>query len=516
MRRLLLVPLLLLVAAPGTAEAARFSLGIHKGADPNAVARQVEAVSGHPVTRIGSFALSVRARHAGALGSVKGVSWVEREHPSRRLSFTPNDPLAARQWYLSRIHAFDSWPQFPALEPVRVAILDSGVDSTHPELQDQIVEGRSLRRQLLGQRHERPRHVRRRRDRSSAEQRPGHRGRRLPGRAPDRQDRALGRDDLARRRSSRDPLGGRSRRSRHQHELRRRSRPARSEPGHVFAPRGRGRPVRGRPGRARRGGGRERGRRAGRAVGLRRLSGSAAARPRRQLDRARRDRADLLEPRRPLQRHRCARRGDPLHAAPCADRERATRLPPSGVLGLRADRVPPRRGHVVLGAARLGRSRAPLRVVPVAAGRPGLEPPHALGRGCECRHGLHSVPGRPRRDDRLGPARHRERPGCSRQPAPGGGSLRGERPGRERRLAVGAQGPADPRHDRLLGRPSGRLQGPLARWAADRREAPRPSRARTRTSSSGSRARRPFAPQSPTAASSPASRRLRAPGKRSA
>ena len=86
---------------------------------------------------------------------------------------------------------------------------------------------------------------------------------------------------------------------------------------------------------------------------------------------ARRDRAGLLEPRRPLQRHRGARRGDPLHAAGRADGELATWLHPSGVLGLRADRVPPRRGHVVLGAARLGRSRAPLRVVPVAAGRPG-------------------------------------------------------------------------------------------------------------------------------------------------
>ena len=315
MRRLLLVPLLLLVAAPGTAQAARFSLGIHKGADPNAVARHVEAVSGHPVTKIGSFALSVRARHAGALGSVKGVSWVEREHPSRRLSFTPNDPLAARQWYLSRIHAFDSWPQFPALDPVRVAILDSGVDTTHPELQDQVIEGRAFVASdwdsdtnghgtfVAGE------------IAAALNNGQGIAGVGFSGRPPDRQDRALGRDDLARRRSSRDPLGGRSRRSRHQHELRRCSRPARSEPGHVFASRGRGRPVRGGQGRARRGGGRERGRRAGRAVGLRRVSGSAAARRRRQLDRARRDRAELLEPRRPLQRHRCARRGDPLHAA---------------------------------------------------------------------------------------------------------------------------------------------------------------------------------------------------------
>jgi len=144
MRRLLLVPLLLLVAAPSTAQAARFSVGINKGSDPDAVARRVEAVSGHPVTRIGSFALSVRARHPGALGSVNGVSWIERSRPSRQLAFTPNDPLASRQWYLNRIHAFDSWPQFPALEPVRVAVLDSGVDFTHPELEDQIADGHSF------------------------------------------------------------------------------------------------------------------------------------------------------------------------------------------------------------------------------------------------------------------------------------------------------------------------------------------------------------------------------------
>ena len=75
---------------------------------------------------------------------MNGVSWVERARPSRRLSFTPNDTLAPRQWYLNRIHAFDSWPQFPALEPVRVAVLDSGIDSAHPELQNQIVDGRSF------------------------------------------------------------------------------------------------------------------------------------------------------------------------------------------------------------------------------------------------------------------------------------------------------------------------------------------------------------------------------------
>ena len=144
MRRIFFVTLLLLVAAPSSAQAARFSVGIQRGSEANAVARRVQAVTGHAPTKIGSFALSVQAHDAGPLRSVTGVSWVERARPSRRLAFSPNDPLAVRQWYLGRIHAFDAWPQFPSLEPVRVAVLDSGVDSGHPELQNQIVDGRSF------------------------------------------------------------------------------------------------------------------------------------------------------------------------------------------------------------------------------------------------------------------------------------------------------------------------------------------------------------------------------------
>ena len=56
----------------------------------------------------------------------------------------PNDPLISRQWYLGRIHAFDAWAQLPTLASVRVAVLDSGIDSGHPDLQGQIVDGRSF------------------------------------------------------------------------------------------------------------------------------------------------------------------------------------------------------------------------------------------------------------------------------------------------------------------------------------------------------------------------------------
>ena len=292
--------------------------------------------------------------------------------------------------------------------------------------------------------------------------------------------------------------------------------PQRSEPGHVFAPRGRGRPVRGGQGRARRGGGRERGRRADRAVGLRRLSGGAAARRRRQLARTRRDRAELLEPRRPLQRHRRARRGDPLHAAARADGDLATRLPPQGYSD--CGPIEFRRGEgtsfsaplVSAGAALLFASDPSLQADQVSNLLTRSAADANPDTGCiRCTVGRDSMTGWGQLD--IG-----ERAGCPRQPAPGGGPLRGERPGRERRLALGPQGPADPRHDRLLGRPPGRLQGPHARWAADRQRSCAAPPARTRTSSSGSRARRPSAPQSPTGGSSPASRRRRAPRRRSA
>jgi subtilisin family serine protease len=64
--------------------------------------------------------------------------------PAAAAAFVPNDPFAGRQWYLDADHAFDAWPVFPALAPVRVAVIDSGVDAGHPELQGRIVAARSF------------------------------------------------------------------------------------------------------------------------------------------------------------------------------------------------------------------------------------------------------------------------------------------------------------------------------------------------------------------------------------
>ncbi len=144
MRRALLASLLLALAAPVPATAARFAVGVREGASPHRLAQRIEARTGHPVSVVGPFALAVDAPSARGLASVPGVTWVERIRPSRRLAFTSNDPLLARQWYLDRIRAFDAWPQVPPLAAVRVAVIDSGIDADHPELEDQILGGRSF------------------------------------------------------------------------------------------------------------------------------------------------------------------------------------------------------------------------------------------------------------------------------------------------------------------------------------------------------------------------------------
>ena len=63
---------------------------------------------------------------------------------SVRAGFTPTDPLAPRQYYLAQDHAFDAFgPELPVVNPVRIAIIDSGIDGGHPEFRQRIWQARS-------------------------------------------------------------------------------------------------------------------------------------------------------------------------------------------------------------------------------------------------------------------------------------------------------------------------------------------------------------------------------------
>ncbi|HSC91218.1 MAG TPA: S8 family serine peptidase [Gaiellaceae bacterium] len=132
--------LALALAAP--AQGARFAVGLDPGADADAVAARLDGRLTREHLALG--ALTLHAPGAAGVARVPGVSWVERLDETRRLAFTPADPLAGRQWYLDQIRAFSAWEAQPPLAGPLVAVVDSGIDGDHPEFRGRIAEARSF------------------------------------------------------------------------------------------------------------------------------------------------------------------------------------------------------------------------------------------------------------------------------------------------------------------------------------------------------------------------------------
>ena len=81
------------------------------------------------------------AAAGAALADDPAVEYVEPDR-SRHVSLAaPNDPKYAEQWNLKAIHAKEAWQWFPgryitsslSLTRVRVAVLDTGADRSHPD-----------------------------------------------------------------------------------------------------------------------------------------------------------------------------------------------------------------------------------------------------------------------------------------------------------------------------------------------------------------------------------------------
>jgi subtilisin family serine protease len=89
------------------------------------------------VLRVAPTALRAVKR---ALSRRHEVEFVER-NAILPPTLLPNDPLYAEQWHLRRIEAVTAWDVTVGDPGVVVAILDSGVDPTHPDLASKLVPG---------------------------------------------------------------------------------------------------------------------------------------------------------------------------------------------------------------------------------------------------------------------------------------------------------------------------------------------------------------------------------------
>ncbi len=132
-----------LVVTPHAA-AARFAVGVKEGASSPDVAERLRARGASRVVDLRPIrALIVSAPDASRIRGANGTSYVERLR-SRTESYLPNDPFLERQWYAAQNRAFDYWVDPPPLASVRVAVIDSGIDGTHPELRGRIRESKSF------------------------------------------------------------------------------------------------------------------------------------------------------------------------------------------------------------------------------------------------------------------------------------------------------------------------------------------------------------------------------------
>ncbi len=74
------------------------------------------------------------------LAKIPHVKFAEKDMLVPVTQLTPNDPQFSGEWHLAKIQAPDAWSTM-STSGVTVAVLDTGVDGTHPDLSSRLVQG---------------------------------------------------------------------------------------------------------------------------------------------------------------------------------------------------------------------------------------------------------------------------------------------------------------------------------------------------------------------------------------
>ncbi|MEB3329424.1 MAG: S8 family serine peptidase [Candidatus Sericytochromatia bacterium] len=108
--------------------------------------RGVKPPAGARPTRLANT-VTLRSRNRQAdirrLAADRNVDFVEPDMPMRAL-YLPNDPQLSLQWGLAKIGAPKAWDTTKGRGGPLVAIIDTGVDASHPDLASQVLPGKDF------------------------------------------------------------------------------------------------------------------------------------------------------------------------------------------------------------------------------------------------------------------------------------------------------------------------------------------------------------------------------------
>src|SRR5258708_10984905 len=112
--------------------------------DARTIISSQEAVEAQNISGAGVRVLKVSpSKLAKVLEALSRHPQVEFAEPDAIIEpdFTPNDPYFASEWHLATIAAPAAWDLTMGSANVVIAILDTGVDGTHPDLSAKLVAG---------------------------------------------------------------------------------------------------------------------------------------------------------------------------------------------------------------------------------------------------------------------------------------------------------------------------------------------------------------------------------------